>query len=475
MVRAAPVKAATYGKTRGKVAPPKKQPSPPSDNDDETEKDDSMAGKLLDELEDSPPSKTKSKPKPTPIPKAKTPAAKPKSILKPSPRKGNSPSLPPSSKVNAKSKLSNEIKPTPPKGTESESDYDSEEEKEKVKAKSLPKPLKGKKEDSSKLPSSNDSSVKSTQSKTSTITRGKKEIAEKKVLPSHPSSDDIDDEFGPGFDVAMLDAVEKDLEAKGFSSSPTLATKGKKATSPIPSPIEPTADIDMNKDQLDNDEDVAEPDADVHAEEEIPADQDELLSSNASEEGSDSLSPEPKNRTPNPRSEKLKALKRQADYDSNAIEDTAGLLLADMSPSSPSKKARLSPPITKSAEEESEVAKKINQAVRSLSARRPASIPATVIPKARGKKVVAPLPPIDYEAMISPYGKEVVQRLMLKQFDSIKKCDWFELSIELADEGVKRASDGKKGKKGKDSIISANELHELFHHVRPTFLFVDLS
>jgi hypothetical protein len=68
--------------------------------------------------------------------------------------------------------------------------------------------------------------------------------------------------------------------------------------------------------------------------------------------------------------------------------------------------------------------------------------------------------------MVAPYGKEVVQRLMLKQFDSKKKCDWFELSVELAEEGVTRAGDKKKGKKGKETIISANELHELFHNVR---------
>jgi len=272
----------------------------------------------------------------------------------------------------------------------------------------------------------------------------------------------------------MMDAVEKDLEAKGLSSSPTIATKGKKAPSPMPS-----IDTEMVVDDIDDEEkEVAgdSPLSDAGDELEDPKEEDQVVSSHGSDSQSESNSQSPgsENRTSVPRSQKLQALKRQAEYDSNAIEDseggTAGLLLADLSPTSPSKKARISAPPAKSAEE---VIESINKAVRTLSSRRPASVPPSVIKSVRGKKALGPpLPAIDYEAMVAPYGKEVVQRLMLKQFDSIKKCDWFELSVELAEEGVKRASDKKKGKKGKETIISANELHELFHSVRSIHLRV---
>ena len=464
----APPKSTTYGKTRGKVIP-KKDPSPTSD--DENAKGDAPEGKLLEEMEDdAPPPKSRTS-------KAKVPPAKPKSAMKP-PKKVNSPSLPPSSKVIPKSKLSKEIKPSPPSkstskgnGNNSESDYDSDEEEEKLKAKNLPKPLaKNKKEDSSKLPSSNGSSTKSSnQSKTSS-SRPTKEIAKKEDASArHPASDDLDDEF-PGFDSAMLDAVDRVVEAKCQTSSPDNITKGKKAPSPMP-----CSDAEMGVDEIDNDDEekAAEGDSPLSEagdEDEDPKEEDQVVSSHESDSQSESnsQSPVPKDQTSIPRAQKLQALKRQAEYDSNAIEDseggTAGLLLADLSPTSPSKRARISAPPAKSAEE---VVESINKAVRTLSSRRPASVPPTVIKTVRGKKAVGPpLPPIDYEAMVAPYGKEVVQRLMLKQFESIKKCDWFELSVELAEEGVKRASDKKKGKKGKETIISANELHELFHNVR---------
>ena len=265
-----------------------------------------------------------------------------------------------------------------------------------------------------------------------------------------------------------MDAVEKDLEAKGLSSSPTIATKGKKAPSPMPS-----IDTEMVVDDIDDEEkEVAgdSPLSDAGDELEDPKEEDQVVSSHGSDSQSESNSQSPgsENRTSIPRAQKLQALKRQAEYDSNAIEDseggTAGLLLADLSPSSPAKKARIAATPVKSAEE---VVESINKAVRTLSSRRPATVPPAILKSVRGKKAVGPpLPPIDYEAMIAPYGKEVVQRLMLKQFDSIKKCDWFELSVELAEEGVKRASDKTKGKKGKETIVSANELHELFHYVR---------
>jgi hypothetical protein len=470
MARAAPPKSTTYGnKGRGKLVPTKKVPSPTPDDDNENKEDDSIVGKLLDELDDDSPPKSRST-------RAKAPPTKPKTAMK-SPRKVNPPSLPPSSKVIPKSKLSKEIKPSPPskatsKGNESESDYDTDEEEEKVKAKSQPKPLKGKKTDNSKLPSSNGSSTKSSlQSKSSSSTREKKALAKKEDTSApHPLSDDLDDEFGPAFDIAMVDAVDKVLESQGLSSSPTITTKGKKA----PSPISPLGN-DTNADEIDNvDEGKGvegdSPLSDAGAEEEDPKEGDEIMSSHGSnsESASNSQSPEPKSRNSVPRAQKLQALKRQAEYDSNEISDseggTAGLVLADLSPTSPSKKARISAPPAKSAEE---VVESINKAVRTLSSRRPASIPPTVIKSARGKKAVGPpLPAIDYEAMVAPYGKEVVQRLMLKQFDSIKKCDWFELSVELAEQGVTRAGDKKKGKKGKETIISANELHELFHNVR---------
>jgi hypothetical protein len=468
MARAAPPKSTTYGnKGRGKTTP-KKQPSPTPDIDDENKEEGSIVGKLLDELDDDSPPKSRST-------RAKAPPAKPKAAMKP-PRKVNSPSLPPSSKVIPKSKLSKEIKPSPPSkstsktdGNISESDYDSEEEEEKLKVKNLPKPLpKNKKEDSSKLPSSNGSSTKSSNNSKSSSTRQKKEVPKKDdVSAPHPPSDDLEDEYGPGFDVEMIDALDKDLEAKGLSSSPTIATKGKKAPSPIPA-LAPEMEVDENDDE-EKEVEGDSPLSDAGVEDEEPKEESQVIPSQRtdSESDSNSQSPETKSQTSVPRSQKLQALKRQAEYDSNEISDseggTAGLILADLSPTSPSKKARIAAP-PKSSEE---VIDSIHKAVRTLSSRRPASIPPTVIKSVRGKKAVGPpLPAIDYEAMIAPYGKEVVQRLMLKQFDSIKKCDWFELSVELAEEGVKRASDKKKGKKGKDTIISANELHELFHNVR---------
>ena len=149
----APPKSTTYGnKGRGKTTP-KKQPSPTPNDDSENKEEDSIVGKLLDELDDdAPPAKAR----PT---RAKAPAPKPKPVIKPT-KKVNPPSLPPASKVIPKSKLSKEIKASPPskstsKGNDSESEFDTDEEEEKVKAKSRPKPIKGKKEDSSKLPSSN--------------------------------------------------------------------------------------------------------------------------------------------------------------------------------------------------------------------------------------------------------------------------------------------------------------------------------
>jgi hypothetical protein len=470
MARAAPPKSTTYGnKGRGKTTP-KKQPSPTPDDDNENKEEGSIVGKLYDELDDDSPPKSRST-------RAKAPPAQPKSAMKPT-KKVNPPSLPPSTKVIPKSKLSKEIKPSPPskttsKGNDSESEFDTDEEEEKVKAKSQPKPLKGKKEDSSKLPSSNGSSTKSSNHSKSSSTRQKKEITKKdEVVAPNPPSDDLDDEFGPGFDAEMMDAVEKDLEAKAFTSSPTLPTKARKASSPMP-----VLDTETKFDDIDVEDKSADADSPLSnagVEDEEPKDGDEVMSSHDSDDvsGSNSQSPEPKSRSTIPRAEKLQALKRQAEYNSNAIADseggTAGLLLADLSPSSPSKKARISAPPLKSTEE---VIDSILKAVRTLSSRRPASIPPTVIKSVRGKKAVGPpLPAIDYEAMIAPYGKEVVQRLMLKQFDSIKKCDWFELSVELAEEGVSRAGDKKKGKKGKETIISANELHELFHNVRPSTL-----
>ena len=60
---------------------------------------------------------------------------------------------------------------------------------------------------------------------------------------------------------------------------------------------------------------------------------------------------------------------------------------------------------------------------------------------------------------------------MLKQFESIKKCDWYELSVEMAAEGVRRVSTGKKGKKNEEkNIINGNELHDLFRNVRRSML-----
>jgi hypothetical protein len=473
----APTKSTTYGKSRGGKVTPKKQPSPTPDDDDETKEEGSIVGKLFDELDDDSPPKSKSR-----STRAKAPPIKPKSAMKPT-KKVNPPSLPSITKVAPKSKLSNEIKPSPPskstsKGNDSESDYDSEEEKEKLKVKNLPKPLtKNKKEDSSKLPCSNGSSTKSSlQSKTSSTTRAKKELAKKEDMPApQPPSDDLDDEFGPDFDAEMVDALDKDLEAKGLSSSPTLPTKAKKASSAIP-----VLDTETKVDDIDDEDKAAEADSplsDAGVEDEEPKEEDQAMSNHDSDDESDSnsQSPVPEEPTSIPRAQKLQALKRQAEYDSNEISDseggTAGLILADLSPLSPSKKARISAPSTKSSEE---VVASIHKAVRTLSSRRPPSIPPTVIKSVRGKKAVGPpLPAIDYEAMIAPYGKEVVQRLMLKQFDSIKKCDWFELSVELAEEGVTRAGDKKKGKKGKETIISANELHELFHNVRlPIFVYV---
>ena len=156
MARAPPAKATTYGKPRGKVVPaPKKEPSPTPDEGNDDENEELLSGKLLEECDDTPPAPSKIKSKPT-ITKTKPP---PKSTA---PKKGIQYSLP-SSKPAPKSKLSHEVKPNPsPKvnnkssGHDSESDYDSEEEKAKVAAKSLPKPIKGKKGDSSQLPSSND-------------------------------------------------------------------------------------------------------------------------------------------------------------------------------------------------------------------------------------------------------------------------------------------------------------------------------
>jgi len=465
MAKAAPTKTTYSNKGRGKTSP-KKQPSPTPDDDDEKKEEGSIVGKLFDELDDDSPPKSRST-------RAKAPPAKPKSA-KPT-KKVNPPSLPSTNKVIPKSKLSKEIKPSPSskstsKGNESESDFDTDEEDEKVKAKSQPKPIKVKKEDSSKLPSSNGSSTKSSNNSRSSSTRQKKATSKKEDVPAPLSpSDDLDDEFGPGFDAEMMDAVEKDLEAKGLSSSPTLVTKAKKASSPVP-----IIDNDKNADENDNDDEEKgvesdSPLSDAGVEDEELKEEDPAVSSHESDSQleSNSQSSGSKNRTSIPRAHKLQALKRQAEYDSNAIEDseggTAGLILADLSPLSPSKKARISAPAAKSSEE---VIESINKAVRTLSSRRPASVPPTVIKSVRGKKAVGPpLPALDYEAIIAPYGKEVVQRLMLKQFDSIKKCDWFELSVELAEEGVTRAGDKKKGKKGKETIISANELHELFHNV----------
>jgi len=478
MARAAPPKATTYGKPRGKVIPPKKQPSPTPENDDETVGEDAPEGKLLEEMDES---------IPTPKTKSKATTAKPKSILKSTnSKKGNQTSLPSPAKAAPKSKLSKEMIPTPsPKakaqiksksnGNTSESDFNSDEEKIKVAAKSQPKPIKGKKGDSSQLPSSNDSTKSSIQSR-STSTRKAAISAKNEIFKKPVALEEDEDEFDGEFDNVLADALE-DFETKGMSSSPTITAKVDVKQPPIPPPA-PSADIIM--DAVEDDEGAKSPqsqlsDAGEPAEvadveetrEEVPEDKDEEMSSPDDDDNEDdSQSPDPKTRTPAPRSVKKLDLKRAADYDSNLIAESegglAGYLLADMA--SPTKKPRTSVLPDK--------IRKLEAAATKPSPRPPVQKSLATPKNARGKKAQAPLPPpIDYASMIAPYGKEVVQRLMLKQFESIKKCDWYELSVEMAAEGVRRVSSGKKGKKTEEKdIINGNELHDLFHNVRRSML-----
>ena len=468
MARAPPAKATTYGKPRGKVVPaPKKEPSPTPDEGNDDENEESLSGKLLEECDDTPPAPSKIKSKPT--------TTKSKAPPKPTaPKKGNQ-SSPPSSKPAPKSKLSHEVKSVPsprPKskssGHETESDYDSEEEKAKVAAKSIPKPIKGKKGDSSKLPSSNDSTKSSTQIR-SASTRKAAISAKNEIFKKPVPADDDEDEFGTEFDGALVDALE-DFETKGMSSSPTALAKTNVNQSPTPNPNSP-ADIVMNAAEEDEDTKSAEPEPEsqlsgaMDIENEIPEDNDEERSSQGDDDEDDnSQSPNPKTRTPAPRSVKNLDLKRAADYDSNLAAESegglAGLLLADMA--SPSKRPR-----TSKSSEKIEKIKKLEVAASKPSPKPPVQKPLTTPKNVRGRNAPAPLPsPIDYASMIAPYGKEVVQRLMLKQFESIKKCDWYELSIEMAAEGVKRVSNGRKGKKAQDKeIINGNDLHDIFHNV----------
>jgi len=509
-------KTTTYASKGKKTAP--KEPSPTL-SDDEGTPDKSLEGKLLDEEEEpNPPPKTRGKAK------AKPPAtaAKAKSTVKPAPDpKKVVPSLPSSEKVVSKSnpstqsKIKAALKPKA-KGHESESEFDTGDEEEKVISKSKEKVKEDKKEgqrvrptrgkaDSSKLPTSNDSSAKSS---TNSKTFAKREdVFAAPSLPSPtPADPEDEDEFGPDLDFnsSMVDEIENDLQVKGLSpSSPINLKKGTQVSPPpvdkslvnkettvdpkeVPESIRPESksrskSISKSKSnspelsELDEDEDEVpdtsetkvgvddtegkdNEDEDDNEEQGQEEDKDESMS------GEEEVDPNPTSATSQFRSQKS-ALKRLAEYDSNAVTDSAGLLLEDMSVA---KKPRLSAPDpTKSAKIDKK--KPVNKVINKSPARAPAkSTPKTP----RGKKNTAPaeaLPPIDYVGMVREkgYGREVIQRLIAKKSEQEKKCDWYELSVELAEEGVRRFVVGKKAKKGQE-VISGNDLHDLFHNVSPS-------
>jgi hypothetical protein len=501
---------ATYA-SRAKKPVASKEPTP-SLSDDETHPDPSLAGQLLDINEEpNPPSKTRgeAKPKATTT-KAKTPA---KPTTTPITKKVV-PSLPSSDKVVSKIK-STQSKPKPlpkaQKGHDSDSEFDTDAEEEKVISKSKEKedkkqakvrPTRGK-ADSSKLPSSNDSSTKSkssTDSKTSS-SRSPTKKEDVPTLPSLPSPPlppandaEEEDDYGPDLNSDELEAIEN---VEALSSSPDKLKKGEQVP---PLPVDKDMSVDQEEEQelvrpeagsrsksksvsksksnspelsdLDDENQVPDiSETKVDAEDQFLSDRIDKMDQDEDEEegeedkdesmGEEEVVPQPENQSTTSRSQKS-AMKRLAEYDTNAVSDSAGLLLEEMSPA---KKPRLSASSTKSVKiSDTQQAKTIPKP--------PAEAPAKSTPKTpRGKKNTAPaeaLPPIDYIAMVAQagYGKELIKRLLAKKAEQEKKCDWYELSIELRDEGVRRFVDGtgKKAKKGKE-VISGNDLHDLFHDV----------
>jgi len=511
-------KTTTYASKGKKTAP--KELSPTHSDDDESP-DTSLEGKLLDEEEEpNAPPKTRGKAKPQAPPAAAK--AKPPAKSAPDPKKVV-PSLPSSEKVVSKTRPSTQskVKDAPEskaKGHESESEFDTGDEEEKVISKSKEKVKEDKKEvqrvrptrgkaDSSKLPTSNDSSTKSsTNSKPSTK---KEEVFAAPSLPSPtPADPEDEDEFGPDLDFnsSMVDEIENDLQVKGLSpSSPINLKKGTQVSPPpvakslvnkettvepeeVPESIRPESksrskSISKSKSnspelsELDEEEDEVPDTSETKvgvddAEGKENADDDDNEGQGEGEDKDESMSGEEEvdpiitSATSQSRSQKS-ALKRLAEYDSNAVTDSVGLLLEDMSVAKKPRLSAASP--TKSAKIDNK--KPINK-VNNTS---PARAPVKATPKtSRGKKNTAPaeaLPPIDYVGMVREkgYGREVIQRLIAKKSEQERKCDWYELSVELAEEGVRRLviGKGKKSKKGQE-VISGNDLHDLFHNVSPS-------
>jgi hypothetical protein len=485
---------ATYSR-RGKAVTSYKETAESGSGSDQEE---DGTGKLLEEMDDIP-STAKGRAKPKPKPPANP---KPKPTQNNTITKSNPPSLPSTSKV-VKPSLSKVIKPTPkasikakPESADSESDFDSDQEEEKAELRSksrseskitsaskTPKPLSKDKRDSSKIPNSKisgDSARSFNQDKS---------IAKRTPIAPVPPPDTDEEDYGPDIDMELADAVDKNLEEQGLSSSPGLNTLAKpKKEDTVGLVKSATEDVAEDREEGETGEEkegveeaghqasLGEPEqsqAQGQAESESESEaKSESLSSNPDQ--IESQSPKPKGREYVQRNHKAQALKRMAEYDPSTVahseRGTAGLLLEEMD-HSPSKKPRLSAS-SKSNQTQSNnenVGEGPFKSLAKAAARKPT--PKGILKTPKGKTAVAkkspatPLPPIDYASIAhdAGYGKDVLNNLILISLARVKDWDWYEMSITMADKGVTRLGGGK-GRKAKE-IINGNELHDLWHNV----------
>jgi hypothetical protein len=514
-------------KTKPPPSPtPSKNPEEEDELDSSSEKGDGLLLDEMEEPISKAPSRPRGKPagpaksilkKSTPTPASKRVAP---GITTATATKSKNP--PPSSLAKAVVDKPVKAKQTRRAYTLSQFDSDAEEEEEKVEGtrkeekvdsipkskldtKAPPKTTAGKKTNSSKFsssgessgPSSPDDTTSSNTRKNAAATKITKSVSPPSVKPAPKATDtvvdngDDEDDFGPDLGSDFLEAVDQDLAAKGLSSSPnpppaknintaTITPNIKKSQIRFPSSPKPIA-VDPS---VHNDEPAQEPDEEEQqTSSQLSADP-KADDDNDDEAGIESQQPESQRPS---RGEEDRSRKRLlADYDTNALADseggTAGLMLDDMS--SPAKRPKTSASVSNAkvvkrwkvveedeamemeAEAEPEAVVEVKSA-KNKSTRTPAKPKATPKSKKSTAKTLSPTPPLpelDYELLSSSYDKETIQKLLLAMLDACKKCDWYELSLELAADGVRKRSNGGKGKKLPE-MISGNDLHALYHHV----------
>jgi hypothetical protein len=78
-------------------------------------------------------------------------------------------------------------------------------------------------------------------------------------------------------------------------------------------------------------------------------------------------------------------------------------------------------------------------------------------------------PGIEHEVPTLIYDKDLILRMIIAKLESNKTCDWYELAIQLNEDGfggvLGSAKKAKRGKKMSEDKVTGDELHELYHHV----------